>query len=276
MPFELHPPTLALRPFVRAYWMYSNHGEQTAGEVERIVADGCAEIVIHLGDEFSEWSGDRFATQPRALFAGQLTRPLLLAPGRNIDVMGVRFEPAGARRFGLRRQSIFTDRRWAVEDLLSRERLVWWRATLDRVASAATSQMRIEAMEDFLYKGLAAAASPTPDATDACVSMIASAGGCGDLSAIATKASLSRRQLQRRFLDDVGVGPKLFSRIVRFQRVFDRTQFGTVDWAQVALSCGYFDQPHLLRDFRQFAGEPPRSLLESRAPLTAAFSVHRG
>jgi len=210
MPFELHRPSVALQPFVRAYWMYSNRGEEATTEVERIVADGCAEIVIHLGDEFSEWNDDAFARQPRALFAGQLTRPLLLAPGKKVDVVGVRFEPAGARRFGLRRQSMFTDRRWAVEDVLPRERLVSWREALDRLASAATSRIRVEALEDFLQKSLAAVAPPALDATDACVTMIASAGGRGDLSAIATKASLSTRQLQRRFLHDVGMGPKLF------------------------------------------------------------------
>jgi methylphosphotriester-DNA--protein-cysteine methyltransferase len=67
--------------------------------------------------------------------------------------------------------------------------------------------------------------------------------------------------MERRFKRQVGIGPKLFCRIQRFQRVFREIESGG-NWVQAALACGYYDQAHLVRDMRQFSGETPTALLD--------------
>jgi len=63
----------------------------------------------------------------------------------------------------------------------------------------------------------------------------------------------------------VGLTPKLFSRIRRFQKVLAGVEDASeVDWARVALSCGYFDQAHFIHDFRAFAGVNPSTYLRYR------------
>jgi AraC-like DNA-binding protein len=77
--------------------------------------------------------------------------------------------------------------------------------------------------------------------------------------------------LERRFLQDVGVSPKVLCRILRFQQVF-RVVEADPTWANVAVECGYYDQAHLIRDFRQFAEKTPTALFDSQSALTEAFT----
>jgi AraC-like DNA-binding protein len=264
----MRPASPPLARSVRAFWAFDDDGKPQGAGDERIVADGCAEIVVHFGDCFGERTLGGYAPQPRALFAGQISAPLWLRPGRHVDVFGVRFEPGGARRLGLPPQWMLADRRIAVEEVLPQRCRQPWRDALERMALARGFAARVTAMESFLRATLAPARE---DATEACVAAIASNTGAHDLAHVAARAGLSSRQMQRRFLADIGVTPKLFARIVRFQSAFVRWGEEPSGWAAVAADCGYFDQPHLLRDFRQFAGQPPTAFLASLAPLGAAL-----
>jgi transcriptional regulator GlxA family with amidase domain len=77
--------------------------------------------------------------------------------------------------------------------------------------------------------------------------------------------------MQRLFLRQVGVSPKLLCRIVRFQRIFAAWRADPSSLARVALECGYFDQSHLVRDFHDFAGAPPAGFLAELPAFTRLF-----
>jgi transcriptional regulator GlxA family with amidase domain len=94
----------------------------------------------------------------------------------------------------------------------------------------------------------------------------------GDL---ASHLDLSARQIERVFRDEVGISPKLFLRIVRFQEVLGaiRGGAGETGWAEVAAAHGFYDQAHFIRDFKTFAGRPPGSWHVGDASLAAIFSA---
>ena len=71
------------------------------------------------------------------------------------------------------------------------------------------------------------------------------------------------------FQREVGLNPKLYARIVRFQHVL-RTQHGT--WSEIAQDCGYFDQPHLIRDFEEFTGQTPSGYSAAGSEMSSAFA----
>ena len=87
---------------------------------------------------------------------------------------------------------------------------------------------------------------------------------------MANRLGLSSRQFERRFRNVVGIPPKLFSRMQRFQRVF-QTMEDRANWVDAAVSCGYYDQAHLIRDFRQFSGTTPTALLAEEFDLSRCF-----
>lgn len=71
---------------------------------------------------------------------------------------------------------------------------------------------------------------------------------------------------------EVGVGPKVLGRIIRFQQVFRAVEHCNAAWAEIAIECGYYDQAHLIRDFNQFAQQTPAVLFSSQSALTEAFT----
>jgi AraC-like DNA-binding protein len=83
---------------------------------------------------------------------------------------------------------------------------------------------------------------------------------------MASEACLSISQLERRFAQQIGISPKLFARTCRFYQAFQlKDQHPDLDWLSVALQTGYSDYQHLVKDFKQFAGTTPASLLEAQA-----------
>ena len=92
------------------------------------------------------------------------------------------------------------------------------------------------------------------------------------IDSLADAAGVSGRQLERRFLQEVGIGPKLFCRILRFQQVFSAVTADSTSWADIAVSCGYYDQAHLIRDFQEFSHQTPAVLLAQHNKLTEAFT----
>lgn len=79
---------------------------------------------------------------------------------------------------------------------------------------------------------------------------------------LADQACLSARQFERKFQERMGMSPRFYARIVRFDRAFKlKAQHPQLDWLDVAYACGYFDFSHLMRDFRQFAEVTPSLLI---------------
>jgi AraC-like DNA-binding protein len=90
-----------------------------------------------------------------------------------------------------------------------------------------------------------------------CTSIVEQAGQVR-IDDVAFQAGFSTRQLRRLFLEQVGLSPKHFCRVIRFRSSVSRlSERGHADWAQMALDCGYYDQAHLINEFRQFSGYTP-------------------
>lgn len=101
---------------------------------------------------------------------------------------------------------------------------------------------------------------------DAAVACLRASHGRVSLEELARRSALSPRQLERRFRAAVGYGPKMLARIARFQRAWQLANaHPAATGAAIAARAGDYDQAHLVRDFRQFTGEPPRRFLASLA-----------
>lgn len=116
----------------------------------------------------------------------------------------------------------------------------------------------------LLRRRLAEQGGPSPDVLWAWRQLQAS-GGRLPVAALSDALAVSRRHLVQRFRDQIGLPPKTLARMLRFNRALDALQAGRRDLAGVALDAGYYDQAHLNRDFRDFAGESPGAWLAGRA-----------
>jgi AraC-like DNA-binding protein len=100
------------------------------------------------------------------------------------------------------------------------------------------------------------------DGISAAANRIMLAGGRVGIPALADRAALSMRQFERRFIRQVGMGPKLFARIARFEAALEtKARSATKPWTDIAHEFGYYDQMHMVHDFGKFAGKTPTETL---------------
>jgi AraC-like DNA-binding protein len=224
------PPSAPLREWVECYWMRPAAASPSA---HRVLPDGCADIVFDL-DNASAYA------------VGTMTRPLLLESVRSPAMIGVRFRPGrAAALLGLTLRQI-TDTRAPLAD-------VWPRSDLAEIAATAASP--VEALERELLRRVARAGE-TDRRVDAAIDRIVRSGGRVSIERLADDIGISRQHLARRFLIDVGVSPKSFARVMRFRRVL-RHRAAIESWSDAAIRFGYYDQAHLIADFRELAGDTP-------------------
>ncbi|MBL7829052.1 MAG: helix-turn-helix domain-containing protein [Saprospiraceae bacterium] len=100
------------------------------------------------------------------------------------------------------------------------------------------------------------------------VGLIAHSKGTMTVEQIAKACFMGRRNFLRRFEASIGINPKMFSRIVRFQQVFTAmdAQQGKADWSKIAFETGYFDQAHFITEFKEFAGVTPSMFQQNAHP----------
>jgi AraC-like DNA-binding protein len=143
------------------------------------------------------------------------------------------------------------------ENLLGRDVLELW----SRMAECATFQQRIRAIEEYLLPFAARARSRTLIMRTA--QYMLRCKGAVRVDEIAFHAALSIRQFERRFAEEVGMAPKLFAKTARFQSALDAKRLSpTRSWLTVAHELGYFDQMHMIRDFRRLGSSAPNGVLE--------------
>ena len=107
------------------------------------------------------------------------------------------------------------------------------------------------AMDSRSYDGISAAAN-----------RIVVGAGRVEIAALANRAGLSMRQFERRFIQQVGMRPKLFARIARFEAALDtKACSATKSWTDVAHEFGYYDQMHMVHDFGEFTDKTPTETL---------------
>lgn len=126
----------------------------------------------------------------------------------------------------------------------------------DQLFEAADWATRFAVAERFLISRIDRSPEP-PAALEWALARMHAAAGNVEIGSLTDELGCSRRYLIGQFNDYVGVPPKLFARILRFQHACSLAEPGQLSWAEVAQRSGYYDQAHLIRDFHQFAGRTP-------------------
>ena len=259
-------PTLPLRSFIECFWMLEGHGPAEESSAERILPDGCVELILNFGDRFLQHVGGERTRQPRNFIVGQMTGPILISASGAVELLGIRFQPGGTRAFLDLPAHEITDQVVELGSLSGS----FERALLHTCARVVNLDQKIAAVDAFLVSRLSE--SKFDAHLLALAAGIIDCRGLVSVDQLASRAGISSRQLERRFLQEVGIGPKLLARIVRFQQVFRAVDQQNPAWSEVAVECGYYDQAHLIRDFNQFAQQTPAVLFAGQSALTESFT----
>jgi AraC-like DNA-binding protein len=206
------------------------------------------------------------ALHPRAFLGGQEHTFADLRYDGQVDMISVVFRPAGVRAFFDLPMGLAAGLRLTGGDLEDGNLA----ALETSLTSTGDDEMCIMLIERFLLGRLRGLAGHNLRRVEAAIGLINS--GEGNVSALADAACLSNKQFDRVFTQHVGAHPKEFSRTVRFHRALRRLEIDPgIAHAALAADCGWFDQSHMIRDFRTLSGYTPGEYLAACSPHSDYF-----
>jgi len=202
-------PRPPLSSFVECFWTLEGDGPQPGAAPERILPDGCVELILNFGERFSQHNDNGRELQPRHFLVGQMSGPILISPNGAVELLGIRFHPGGTSAFMRVPMNALTDRIAELGSLSSELE----RELLSVSECLPALDEKIAAVEAALI-GRLRCSSHESSAMRLAARIVQSAGVIS-VDQLASDAGISSRQLERRFMREIGVGPKLLSRILR-------------------------------------------------------------
>jgi AraC-like DNA-binding protein len=255
MAFRVHRPDFPLSGYVEQMWWRAYSG--LAPSLERVYPDGSMVLVIHLRRPTISYVIDEKSYSIRVpVLAGPYSRFFFIDPSLSTAVLGIVFRPGAARVFFPIAANELENVDISLADLdpLEADRL------LNDLCPQVDAAALFRAAELYLERKLKNA-PPIDPVVEFAARELARQGRVRTVREVQMEAGLSHTRFIQLFHEHVGLTPKLFARIRRFRHALARMEGSLpVHWAGLAADCGYFDQAHLIRDFRAFAGATPLEL----------------
>lgn len=243
-----------------------DHAFMPGGQhIQRIVPTGLTELVFYFGKP-PRSSDLKKGFEDDVLLSGQQTTPFDLVTSQGVSLFSVVFRPEGMKFFFDLPCDELTDRHLPLRFILKDEA-----AELEtRLWEARYFSERVGLMEKFLIKRLHKVEKQYDlQRISHSVLLISNTKGNLGVDRLASEACLSRKQYERTFLHNLGVSPKKFIRTVRFQHALDqRGVHPAISLTSLAHHCGYYDQSHMIREFRSLSGLTPSEYFSEGTPYS--------
>lgn len=263
--YHTYIPRPPLADFVHKFWLYE--GDNMPHAKERRLPDGSLELVINLHEDsirvYDRQHTDQFQHFRGCVISGPHSECFVIDTACQVSIMGVHFKPGGAFPFfplpadELQEAHVPLDILWGTSASDLREQLL----------EARIAESRFRILEQSL---LAHAARPLARHPAVAFALQQFQGvppypNTRMVADVIEHIGLSQRRFIQVFREEVGLTPKLFCRVQRFQEVLHLIEKSQqIEWIDIALTCGYFDQAHFIHDFRAFSGLNPGAYFTQR------------
>jgi len=261
--FKIIQPSLLLAPYIKNYWLLKTACDSPS--LARTVPIGMMSLIFHRGNRLLSIHDNEL--HPRAFLSGQEKTFADLEYVGQINIISVVFRPVGVKVFFDLPMNKINNLRVTAGDLGNKEL-----STLEHsLTSTEDDQLCILLIEQFLLKRLSRLAEYNFKRIEATIQLINS--GQTEVALLADTACLSIKQFQRIFSEYVGSNPKEFSRTIRFQRALHRLEScPQISLTALAYECNYFDQSHMIKEFKALSGYTPSEYLDVCSPHSDYFN----
>jgi AraC-like DNA-binding protein len=235
-----------------------------------ILPDGAMELIINLGDPQTLCAldnSDKRTVFRRSWISGERTEPILIDEAGYVHLVGVRLRAGGGWPFlGIPLRE-FSGQVIELDSVLGPE----INDLRDRLGGETTDDARFDLVEGWLRTRQQMSATR---AVNYALRAIQNGADSVRIGRMAEEIGISHKHLLREFDRCVGLTPKTFARLCAFQRVIQSVGHRVeVEWADTATKCGYYDQAHLIHEFRAFSGLTPATYLVKRGPFLNYLEV---
>lgn len=271
MLYREHPPAPCLRPYVKCYWTVHTEAPRVADSGQRLLTEGL-EFTFNFAAPIEIVKSDGLVNiVSETGITGPMTRPMRLRSTAPMNLFGICFRPGGGYPFFKTPANELVDKCPDVGGLWDAE----GRRFVERIQNdCRTTTSRIEASDTYLSNVLEQR-SREDTAINRAIEAIELAKGRITIDQLAGRLGISYRHLERKFRERVGVSPKQLCRNTRFKHVYKNAETSLpINWADVALSCGYYDQAHLINEFKHFTGTSPAEYFETSSQDPDFFTAN--
>lgn len=253
-------PDARLKPYVAAYQDYSDSSRGTRRD--RHTPGSSVTVILDFGDLRHVDHGDPRLTRayPHGFVAGLHDEVAVTETTGSSHGLQVDLTPIGAYQiFGVPMHEL-TNRAVALDDMFGTAAV----HLADQLRSDSDPGVRFDLLDAFIGLRLAAARPPAEGIAWALHELERKRGRVS-IASLTDRLGCTRKHLVAQFREQIGLPPKMLARILRFNQVVKRLErTGSGNWAATALELGYYDQSHMIRDFKEFAGSTPSDFLKRR------------
>lgn len=268
MNYNISKPSAFLSQYVKQYWSLESCMPAGKEHIQRIVPSGLFEMIFYFGRK-PETSDPKKTINDNIILTGQLKNYHDLKVSGNLSLFAINFLPHGLSMFlDLPIKELFdysVPLRLIIKDKVNQLE--------DDLSSAETFDQRISIAENFLIVQIQKNESKySYDRIRHIINLINQSKGNLDIEELVSNTFLSRKQFERIFSDFIGTSPKQFLKIVRFQNaIYEKSKNYEISLTEIAHKCGYYDQSHMINDFRNLSGITPKDFFKDKGAFSDYF-----
>lgn len=273
MDYQTFQPHSDLKSVVKCFWTLEVPAEESS-QRQRILPDGCIELIFMLGDDVKRIiSENEFIVQPRTMVIGQITGPFLIEPTGYVHSFAVRFYPYGFANFVPVPIKNLANKETPAAALFGETAS---KELEQKIIQATDTPGRIKIAEDFLLDKLKNKAT-IDHIVKSTIDIIFSTKGSAAVHTILKGDLSKRRQLERKFLQQVGMSPKQLCKVIRLQTALKMLLHPQGEsLTEIAYESEYYDQAHFTKDFQEFTGTNPKDFLSDKTMMLSALFYKQG
>jgi AraC-like DNA-binding protein len=250
-------PSAKLAPFIKCYYQWEHTLAQGQSLTIQSPPSGYEALVFNYDHPYSISRGNNEKVAvPTFFYSGQNTTNYQLSLINTVGMFGVVFQPSAFSTLFRVSVKDTADQRIAIDDILGNE----GKQLANQILEAGTTALRVQIIESFLLQKLWLSKLHVTVA-DSAARLIHDRNGMVSVQELLDEIGSSRRPLERRFIEKVGVSPKFYARIRRFSYISYHLMYQKDDWQELIYKGGYFDQSHFIKDFQFFNRQNPTDYL---------------
>jgi len=250
--FQTHPQ---LVPYVQLVWMMESGSDTDSTPKQQIMPDGIVELVFHYADPWkTHVAGEQPFVQPKSFAISQMRKYIEIESNGRTGFIAVRFYPWGAYHFFSEPIKNFLDNTISTEKLWPEH----YDALVERLHNTKDHKALSATIQQFLLDRLAEY-KKADTRLDKAIMLIRESKGLLSIKEICEKTGFSKKQLERKFVATLGTTPKIYARISRFLNICHHLEnYKNKTLTQLTYDCGYYDQAHFIKEFKEFSGFTPK------------------
>jgi AraC-like DNA-binding protein len=234
--------------------------------VQKIIPDGFPEIIFHYRDAYKINIGGTWEDQEKQLLAGQIRKYFFLENTGESGMFGIKLKPyAVTQLFGI-------DMKTIVDTVIPLPAQI--RPPLSLVATQLNDGFVVEQIVELcesVLKNIVGTRTNPQNGIEEAIHLISTRNGMVTIQELINHCRLGERQLERLFRKYIGLSPKFYSRVIRFNYIFELYKYDNPDWADIVHQAGFYDQSHFIKNFKAFTGEDPSSYIFENTTLANLF-----